>query len=232
MLQPVLSRHSTVWVGFCLACHKRCRWSMVVLVGLLGVAGCASHTNVVDEWRNQHPRADKPEKVAVIAVLPDALLRESVEKDVVQRLQKKGHNAVISGDIKGMRGGIHGAIDPEPAVKSLRAAGVDGVIVMFYVGGVSDTYQRADYWAEYEGTAVGFVGYNWGAPYFVDVYSIHQGPGFADISENALVESTYYDLDAREPVWRIVTRTKDIRSTDGLLEITDKIASEMKAAGL
>jgi len=232
MLQLVANRRPTARTGLCPARNHRCRWFMLVLASLLGLAGCASHTKVVDEWRNQHPSADKPEKVAVIAVLPDALLRESVEKDVVAQLQKKGHNAVISGDIKGMRGGIRGAIDPEPAVKALRAAGVDGVIVMFYVGGVSETYQRADYWAQYEGTAVGFAGYNWGAPYFVDVYSIHQGPGFADISENALVESTYYDLDAREPVWRIVTRTKDIRNTDGLREITGKIASEMKAAGL
>jgi len=152
---------------------------------------------------------------------------------VVKRLNKKGYNTVVSSEISGMKGGIRGEIDPEPAVKALRKVGVDGVIVMFYTGGgTTDTYSRSDYWLRYEGSGVGYTGYSWGRPYFTDVYSVQQGPGYAEFSEEALVESSYYDLDSREPVWRLVTRTKDIRNTDVVVEISDRIASEMKSAGL
>jgi hypothetical protein len=192
-----------------------------------------ARTKLVDSWENEEAPDSNPQKIAVIAVLPDALTRKAVEIDVAKKLSSKSRNVVPASNLPGLSGGIRGKINTEKALKTLLADGVDGVIVMFYTGGgTSDTYVRSDYWLRYEGTAVGYSGYNWGQPYFTDVYSVQKGPGYADFAQSALVESSYYDLKAQVPVWRIVTETKDVEHSDAAIAIAKKINSAMKKAGL
>ncbi len=209
--------------------------ALVFAAGLLANAPeLEARTKVVDSWQNKEAKEnDYPEKIAVIAVLPDGLIREAVEIDIVKKLKTKKRNVVEASKLPGLGGGIRGKINTERAAKALEAAGVDGVIVMFYTGGgVSGTYTRSDYWLRYEGTGVGYAGYNWGMPYFTDVYSVQQGPGYSDFAQSALVESSYYDLETQEPIWRIVTETKDLEHSDAAIGIAKKISSEMKKAGL
>jgi hypothetical protein len=207
------------------------RPAVLLLAGTL-LAGC-TQTKLVDQWQIDEPVTHKPEKVAVIAVLPDALMREAVEVDVARIMADKGTPAVPSSRVPGMSGGIRGEIDAEVATGLLREADVDGVVVMFYAGGQnSEGYVRSDYWAEYMGSGVGYGGYSWGQPYFVDVYTVRQGPGWADYQRSAYVESSYYDLETKLPVWRIVTETKDVEHADAASDIAGKMASQMRSAGL
>lgn len=207
----------------------------LLLLAALAIAlltGC-TQTKLVDSWKTDEPVGGKPDKVAVIAVLPEALLREAFEIDVAKILADKGTPAVPSSRLPGMGGGIRGEIDVEAATGLLRKAGVDGVIVMFYSGGGnSEGYQRSDYWLEYLGSG---STYSWGRPYFTgftDVYTVRKGPGFADFQTFAFVESSYYDMETEMPVWRIVTETKDTEHSDAAKEIGGKIASEMRSAKL
>jgi hypothetical protein len=208
------------------------RFILLALAAPLVLSACAQ-TSVVDHWKTDKPVSHKPEKVAVIAVLPEALMRKAVEIDVAKILVKKGTPAVVSSNLPGLSGGIRGEIDPEVATGLLRQSDVDGVVVMFYSGGgESEGYVRSDYWLEYLGT--GSV-YSWGRPYFTgmtNVYTVRQGPGWADFKTTAYVESSYYDLETEEPVWRIVTFTKDVEHTDAARDIANEIASRMRSAGL
>jgi hypothetical protein len=208
------------------------RFTLLALAAPLILSACAQ-TSVVDSWKSDKPVTHKPDKVAVIAVLPEALMRKAVEIDVAQILADKGTPAIPSSNIPGMSGGIRGEIDAEVATGMLREAGIDGVVVMFYSGGgQSEGYVRSDYWAEYLGSG---MGYSWGRPYFTgmtNVYAIRQGPGWADFKTTAYVESSYYDLETEDPVWRIVTFTKDVEHTDGARDIANKVASQMRSAGL
>ena len=205
---------------------------LFLIAAALMLSACAQ-TSVVDSWRTDQAVTNKPDKVAVIAVLPDALVRESVEVDVAAIMADKGTPAVPSSRIPGMAGGIRGEIDVEVATGLLRQANVDGVVVMFYSGGGrSEGYVRSDYWLEYLGSG---MTYSWGRPYFTgftDVYTVRQGPGYADFRSTAYVESSYYDMDTEIPVWRIVTFTKDLEHTDAARDIANKMASEMRSAGL
>jgi hypothetical protein len=205
--------------------------ALAVLLAL-GLTACAQ-TSIVDDWRTEQSVTHTPDKVAVIAVLPEALMREAVEVDVARILADKGTPAVASSRLPGMSGGIRGEIDVEAATGLLRQADVDGIVVMFYAGsGKSDGYVRSDYWAEYLGSG---MTYSWGRPYFTgftEVYTIRQGPGWADYSTIVYVESSYYDLETEEPVWRIVTRTKDMEHTDAARDIAKEIAGEMRSARL
>ena len=189
-----------------------------------------SQTSVKDSWQTDKPVTNKPDKVAVIVVLPDALTRKAVEIDVAKVLADRGTPAVPASNLPGMSGGIRGEIDPEVATEILRSAGVDGVVVMFYSGGGrSEGYVRSDYWAQHVGSG---MAYSWGRPYFTNVYTIRQGPGWADFRMSALVESSFYDLETEQPVWRIVTETKDTEYADTADDVARAIASEMRSAGL
>lgn len=211
---------------------RRARHFALALLAAALLSGC-TQTRLVDSWQIEEKIDRKPEKVAVIAVLPEALLRESVEVDVAKILANKGTPAVPSSRIPGMGGGIRGEIDAEVATGLLRQADVDGVIVMFYAGGErGGEYQRSNYWAEYLGTGVGYAGYSWVTPYFVDVHTIRQGADIISTAQAIFVESSYFDMDTKLPVWRIVTKTKDIEHTDAAKDIAGKIASEMRSAGL
>jgi hypothetical protein len=205
---------------------------LFLMAAALMLSACAQ-TRVVDSWRTDQPVTNKPDKVAVIAVLPEALMRESVEVDVAAIMADKGTPAVPSSRIPGMAGGIRGEIDVEVATGLLRQANVDGVVVMFYSGGgQSEGYVRSDYWLEYLGSG---MTYSWGRPYFTgftDVYTVRQGPGYADFRSTAYVESSYYDMETEIPVWRIVTFTKDLEHTDAARDIANKMASEMRSSGL
>ncbi|RPH98496.1 MAG: hypothetical protein EHM68_04370 [Lysobacterales bacterium] len=204
------------------------RFTFLLLAAAL-LAGCAQ-TKLVDSWQTEEKVNRKPGKVAVIAVLPEALIRESVERDVAEILTDKGTPAVPASRLPGMGGGIRGEIDTEVATGLLRKAGVDGVIVMFYTGGGrTGNYERSNYWTEYLGSG---VGYSWGSPYFVDVYTVRQGADVVSFEQTIFVESSYFDMETEMPVWRIVTETKDVEHADAASDIAGKIASEMRSAGL
>ena len=210
---------------------QTCRLTLFILVLPLLFSAC-SQVKVVDSWKAENPETHKPVKVAVIAVLPDALLREAVENDAAKILVTKGTPAVPASKIPGMYGGIRGEIDVEVATGLLRQAGVDGIIVMFYAGGGETDDERSDYWMEYLGSG---VAYNWASPYFTgftDVYTIRQGPGYTEFKSTAYVETSYYDLATEQPVWRIVTFTSDIEHSDTVKSISGDAAREMRSAGL
>lgn len=203
-----------------------------LLLAALLLSACAQ-TKVVDSWQSSQGVSNKPDKVAVVAVLPDALMRKSVEIDAARILANKGTPAIPSSNIKGFSGGIRGEIDTEVATGILRNSDVDGIVVMFYSGGGPEgEYIRSDYWLEHVGTG---VPYSWGRPYFTgftEVYTVRQGPGWADVRSTAYVESSYYDMESEEPIWRIVTFTKDTEHTDSVRDIANQIASEMRRSGL
>lgn len=211
----------------------RARRALFLLLAAPLLFTACAQTRVVDEWRAETVTADKPKKVAVVAVLPDALTRKAIERDVARILVDRGTPAVPASSIRGMSGGIRGEIDTEVATGLLRDADVDGIVVMFYAGGgLSEGYVRSDYWLEYLGSG---VAYNWGYPYFTgftDVYTVRKGPGYADVRQTAYVESSFYDIDTRAPAWRIVTYTKDMEHTDTVRDVGKQIASEMRRAGL
>ena len=208
----------------------------VIALGMLLAIGLAAtaeaRTKLLDSWENPEAPEIQADKIAVIAVLPDALLRKAVEIDLVKMLEKKGRTIVAGTEIPGLTGGFRGKIDTEKAAAALDAAGVDGVIVLFYTGGgVTGEYERSDYWLRYEGSTMGYGYSNWGQPYFVDVYSVQKGEGYSEFVRTAWVETSFYDLESRQAIWRIVTETKDVEHSDATKGIGKRIATQMRKSG-
>lgn len=194
----------------------------VLVLALLAACGT---TSVVQNWESEKLEGSRPDKLAVIVMLPDALQRQETERAMVEVLRKSGSNAVMSSAIPGMRG----KLTREKAEPALKQAGVDGVVVVFLTGGGGGaTYERADYWLENVGTA---VYYDWFSPRFAEVYAVREGPGYSQTTSQVFVESTYVNVTAGEPVWSFVTKSTDIEYRDTAKDISGRIVSQMRRSG-
>lgn len=198
--------------------------ALLALIALVALAACGT-TKVVETWVSDVATPAPPEKVAVLAVWPDQLQRLVIERDMVAEIRKSGVNAVESSELPGMRG----ELTRENVAAALRNADADAAVILFVTGsGGGESYQRADYWAEYVGSG---YGYGWYAPQLYDVYVVHEGPGKTDQTTQVYIETVYVDVRRLERVWSILTLSKDIEYQDVAQRLADRVVSQMKKAG-
>lgn len=190
-------------------------------VGAALLLSACGTTKVVDTWESDTAETEVPEKVAVLVAWPDDLQRLVIERDVVANLRDAGANAVESAELPGMRGNL----TRETVEKALRNANADAAIIVFIIGGgASAGYERADYWLQNIGTGVG----GWYSPYFYDVYTVREGPGWEDRTTELMLETVYVDVRRIQRVWSMVTQSKDIEYQDVAARLSDRIVKQMK----
>ena len=90
------------------------RFGLLALTLFLLLPAC-SMTRVVDTWRTDETVTNKPDKVAVIAVLPDDLMRKAYEIDLANILTSRGTPAVPGSRIHGSPPLIPGILLPGTA---------------------------------------------------------------------------------------------------------------------
>ncbi|GMR14672.1 MAG: hypothetical protein BMS9Abin30_0277 [Gammaproteobacteria bacterium] len=202
--------------------------SLVLMAVVLLLSGCLKSTKVVSEWEADRNEIDKRERIAVIAMMPEALQRLTVEQEIVQVMRKAGRNALVSSDIPGMAG----RLTRERAEPALKAASVDAIIVVFITsGGKGERLERADYYAVQVDSGFYGYGYGWFAPTFTNVYTVREGAGFYDQENYVYVESTYFDIIDDRAKWSMITRSKDIERQDAANGVAKKIVAKMKSSG-
>lgn len=192
------------------------------------LVGCGT-TKVMETWQSDQIEPVEPDKVAVLVAWPEQLQRLVIERDMVAQLRDSGVNAVESSELPGMRS----ELTRENVEIALRNANADAVLIVFIIGGGGGaSYERSDYWLDYVGTGVG--GYGWYYPRyyeFYDVYTVRQGPGYAEKTTELFLETTYVDVAQLQRVWSLVTKSEDIEYQDLAAKLTGKVISQMKKAG-
>lgn len=197
--------------------------SLALAAALVFLTACGT-TKVVDTWQSDTIEPETPEKVAVLVAWPDDLQRLVIERDAVAMLRDKGANAVESSELPGMRG----ELTRETVEIALRNANVDAVIIVYIIGGGQGaSYERADYWVQNVGSGVG----GWYSPYFYDVYTVREGPGWQDKTTELMLETVYVDVRRIQRVWSMVTQSDDLEYQDVAGKLTDRIISQMKRSG-
>jgi hypothetical protein len=197
------------------------RAPLAALTSALLLAACGT-TKVVDTWQSDTLAPEEPEKVAVLAAWPEQLQRLVIERDIVARMREGGVNAVESSELPGMRG----ELTRENVEVALRNANADAVVIVFVIGGgQGGTYERSDYWVQYVGGGVG----GWYRPYFYDVYTVREGPGYAEKTTELMLETTYVDVRRVERVWSMVTESKDIEFQDLAGKLGSRIVKQMRS---
>ena len=202
--------------------------TIVLMTLVLLLSGCLKSTKVISDWKADKGEIDKRERIAVVAMMPEALQRLTVEQEVVSVLRKSGRNALVSSDIPGMSG----RLSRERAEPALKAASVDALIVIFVTsGGKGERLERADYYAVQVGSGFYGRGYGWMTPTYTNVYTVVEGAGFYAQENYVYVESTYFDIVDDRAKWSMITRSKDIEQQDAAKGVSKKIVSMMKSTG-
>jgi hypothetical protein len=201
---------------------------LAALAVVLLLSACNKSTKVISEWDAGRDNIDKRERIAVAAMMPEALQRLSVEQEIVRVMRKSGRNALVSSDIPG----LSGRVSRETAEPALRAASVDALVVVFLTsGGKGERLERADYYVENVGSGFYGGGYGWFTPVYTQVYTVREGTGFYDQENFIYVETTYFDLVEDRAKWSMITRSKDLEYNDTANSVAKKIVSKMKSTG-
>lgn len=202
--------------------------SLAVLAVILLLSACNKSTKVISEWDAGRDNIDKRERIAVAAMMPEALQRLSVEQEIVRVMRKSGRNALVSSDIPG----LSGRVSRETAEPALRAASVDALVVVFLTsGGKGERLERADYYVQNVGSGFYGGGYGWFTPVYTQVYTVREGEGFYDQENFIYVETTYFDLVEDRAKWSLITRSKDLEYNDTANSVAKKIVSKMRSTG-
>jgi hypothetical protein len=188
------------------------------------IASCAG-TKVVHQWHTEAGPGSKASKLAVVAMMPEEGMRLAVENVISAEINSSGGNAVSSSSIRGMRG----KLTREKAVEALEVAGADAVVVVFITGTTKgEKLQRADYYATYEGSVVYA---NWLAPQYVNVYSIHEGPGYYEQERTLTLETSYIQFPSAEARWTMITESSALEYRATAQAVSDKIVGQMRKDG-
>lgn len=202
--------------------------SLVLIVLVLLLSGCLKSTKVISEWEADKSEIDNRERIAVVAMMPEALQRLTVEQEIVSNLRKAGRNALVSSDIPGMAG----RLTRERAEPALKAASVDAIIVIFITSAAKgERLERADYYAVQVDSGFYGGGYGWFAPTYTNVYTVREGAGFYAQENYVYVETTYFDIVDDRAKWSMITRSKDIERQDAAKGVAKKIVAKMKSSG-
>jgi hypothetical protein len=201
--------------------------SLAVITVMLLLSACKS-TKVISEWDAGRDNINNRERVAVVAMMPEALQRLSIEQEIVKVMRKSGRNALVSSDIPG----LSGRLSRETAEPALKAASVDALVVIFITsGGKGERLERADYYAVQVGSGFYGGGYGWFTPVYGNVYTVVEGAGHYDQQNFLYIETTYFDIVEDRAKWSMITKSKDLEYNDTANSVAKKIVSKMKSTG-
>ena len=202
--------------------------SIALIIVMLFLSGCLKSTKVISEWEADKNEIDKRERIAVVAMMPEALQRLTVEQEIVRVMRKAGRNALVSSDIPGLTG----QLTRDRAEPALKAASVDAIVVVFITGGSKgERLERADYYAVQVDSGFYGYGYGWMTPTYTNVYTVREGAGFYAQENYVYVETTYFDIIDDRAKWSMITRSKDIERQDAAYGVAKKIVAKMKSSG-
>ena len=202
--------------------------TIALLAVFLLLSACNKSTKIISEWDAGNNDINHRERVAVIAMMPEALLRLTVEQEIVSVMRKAGRNALVSSDIPG----LSGRLSRDSAEPALKAASVDAIVVVFVTrAGKGERLERADYYVKQVDAGFYDRGYGWFTSHYVNVYTVVEGSGSFSQDNFVYVETTYFDIVEDRAKWSMITRSKNLEYDDTANSIAKKIVSKMKSTG-
>lgn len=201
------------------------RRTLLVIAASLLLGSCSSAT-VMTDWRAPQDEISKRERVAVVALMPEALQRLTVEQEIVKVLRKRGRKALVSSDIPGLTGHLTRA----RAAPALKAASVDALIVVnLTTGGKGKDIKDLDYYKKVVDPSFYDHGYDWFVPQFANVVTVKENKNHYSQQSYMYAEVNYFDLVNDRAEWSMVTRLKKLDYGDIAKKIGEEIDSRIKS---
>jgi len=204
----------------------------LVLLGAMGLSGCANQVKVTSAWQENAPRNQSFTRVLVVGVSPDVDQRCEFEHVLVGQIQSAATAAIASCDVVTQK-------DPltrETIDQAIVAQKADGVVATILVskkwdtqeGGTRDT-RGAGY---YKATDVGYAGYGaYGVPAVYGDFRTESS--IITLKGTVEVTSRVYETRGATLIYTVDTKASDLESTNvGRATVAASIADRLYRDGL
>jgi hypothetical protein len=200
-----------------------------LLVGILGLAACASNTSFSNTWRDPSVKSIKFTKVLAVAITREEGMRRGYEDEMVNSIDAGGRATGIASYSLFTTAELQ---DTAQAQAKATANGVDGMVTMKVVGVDKETrYEPGSV------TVVGGPGYGYGygawGYYGGGWATAYSTPGYTVTDKYVQVETHIYSLPDGKLIWAGRSETVNPESVAGLVDETgEAIRKELHEEGL
>jgi len=204
----------------------------LVLLGAMGLSGCANQVKVTSAWQENAPRNQSFTRVLVVGVSPDVNQRCEFEHVLAGQIQSAATTAIASCDVVTQK-------DPltrENIDQAIVAQKADGVVATILVskkwdtqeGGTRDT-RGSGY---YKATDVGYAGYGaYGVPVVYGDFQTQSS--IITLKGTVEVTSKVYETRGATLIYTVDTKASDLESTNvGRATVAASIADRLYRDGL
>jgi len=190
----------------------RLGFSTLAVLALAAAAASCATTEMTNTWTDPAAKGAALSKVAVVCMTKDSGLRRQGEDSAAAQLRQQGAQAVASYQLTG-----DADLKDREAIKAkLKAAGIDGVLVM-RVTGVNEQVTAVD--GPY-GTFDGYYDYAGAAVY---------APGYLETDTIVHVVSNLYDLNRNKLIWSGTSKTFDPASVAQFMtDVSKAVATSLQ----
>jgi hypothetical protein len=198
---------------------------LVLLMPLVIIFAACSSTNVTNSWKDKNVEQASLKKVMVLAMLPEKHrpLRQEMENEMVEDLQKKGFTAVSALAEYGPK--AFAGMDEKQVMQELDKSKVDGVITV----SLQDTDQSERYVpgsVRYEPYA---IRYNRFYGYYQTFYNRVYTPGFTETRTNYFFETNLYDVNSNKLLYSAQSQSFDPSSAEQIAhEVAKAVVKDME----
>ena len=201
-------------------------WNAVLVTSLVLIGTASAGTKFDSTWRNPDakPESFRGKKVMALVVSDEEASRRGAEDELAHQITLRGPQGVAAYRI--LPGGK--AHDKETAKAAFEKEGAVGVVVMRALGREQEmTSQGGTMWytsGSYSSFWGGYWGTGWNAVYT---------PGYLNTETIVTVETLVYSLGQDKLIWGGRSKTTNPKRVDDAIhDLANKVANEMKKAGL
>ncbi len=197
--------------------------SLVTAALAVLLCSCAT-TTVENTWKLPGYSGGPVKKVAVLAISDQSLVRPGLENRFAQDIAKRGQPAITTVDLLRLE---EIKANKDAAIALLKQQGVDSILIVRLV-------DRTLYANEVRATpnafvpvATGYTSYGWGGYY--DIAFTDMSVTESHTSDVVILDTSLFDLNTRQRLWSMVTKSKLAYNTDKLV-VADDLANKVSSA--
>jgi len=189
---------------------------------LVVCTGACSNTKVSDVWRDPAVEPKPLDRIVVVGLTDDAVLKRTFEDTFSASLRERGNDATASYSF------IQAGPDtnPDSLVATLRTAGYSAVLTARSLGEeMTETYTAG------HGYYIPDAYYHWGS-YYTMSYTMLGSEGYYERSEKVIVEANLFDLTSERLIWAARSKTtKTGKLKESVVDYNRVIIPELAKSG-
>jgi hypothetical protein len=194
--------------------------SILYLIIILIIEGCASSTQITGSWKNPQPPSKKINSILVTALTDKANSRQTIETDLVNLIQNRGMKGIKSMDV--LPPGFTTGKEPDRQLllDKIKGSNVDAILTVALINKETESRYVPGNYAYQPVTRFGYYGRFWG--YYTTWYPTLYAPGYYTDDRTYFLETNLYSVETEDLLWSAQSETYNPGS---LLDFSKEYAS-------